>query len=59
MHDVVNNLKGKWDHVFEPLQPLIEFVAPFVEIFKSIMDAIQGVKWGYKKIKEVYVLKGL
>ncbi|XP_052224342.1 uncharacterized protein LOC127839993 [Dreissena polymorpha] len=53
MHDVVNNLKGKWDHVFEPLQPLIEFVTPFVEIFKSIMDAIKGVKWGYQNIKKV------
>ncbi|KAH3823827.1 hypothetical protein DPMN_125650 [Dreissena polymorpha] len=52
VHDLLNNLQGKWDHVLAPLQPLIDFVKPFVELFKSIMDGIKGIKWGYQKVKE-------
>ena len=53
LHGLMENLQAKWEHVLEPIQPLIDFVTPFVELFKSIMDGIKGIKWGYKKVKEV------
>ncbi|WAR20850.1 CRB-like protein [Mya arenaria] len=52
LNDLQKDLEAKWNHVIEPFQPLIHFVSNFVDLFKSIMDAIQGIKWGYKKIKE-------
>ncbi|WAR20843.1 hypothetical protein MAR_014817 [Mya arenaria] len=52
LHDLQMDLKAKWENVFEPLQTLIDFVAPFVDTFKSIMDAIHEIKSGYTTIKK-------
>lgn len=46
------DLKNKWDTVLHPLRNLIDSVKPFVDVFKSIMDALKGIKFGYKTLKE-------
>ncbi|XP_053407458.1 uncharacterized protein LOC123547213 isoform X2 [Mercenaria mercenaria] len=53
LHNLESDLRAKWDKVLEPLKPLIDIVQPFVDEFKAIMDLIKGVKWSYKKVKEV------
>ena len=51
--DLKIDLKAKWDRVIAPISALINVAKPFLDEFKAIIDLVKGIKFAYKKLKEV------